>query len=562
MWLMSKLRTDPTDSLATLRERCARWLTTQGRAQDAARQILQGRLRTLGDFAVLESRGLSLIWGFGPEALAAYLPLPLPHMKYPRLTRAHSLACRLEGRGPEVAPASDVGSAVDDIPDDDDEQLITNAWQCVLADIAVGDSAMTGIQNLTAKLEGHPADDLADISGVLLAICAFNRNDTSSAALRGLAAHDRLVARSRPYGAYIAQLYCGFAAAQAGLLMQAVAHFRACATLAAAGSLGEESLRRSQTCVLRILCWLGAPPHVADPTGMEQHAGRIGVDPLPPAFEARIEIAYRASLARGTSAQARAILEEGAAQARARGWRRVAAGLECSLIDHVARFGAPEGITARLECLVSEVAALHSPHLEQRMALAGVRIRIMQGDLEQARRQLDGVFSTAETERTTLAVCTAFLRFGMLLARGDSRLSEQAGVHLLNLAEHCPCVGLLAQDVELLSRHVETDIARRRLTAMIAQLNNYSRATLQGATSHADLPDTQPCALSPRERDVLDLLASGMSRRETSEFLCVSESSVKSYQASLFRKLGVTRRSDVIQEAKRRGFWHSQRLTS
>jgi DNA-binding CsgD family transcriptional regulator len=53
-----------------------------------------------------------------------------------------------------------------------------------------------------------------------------------------------------------------------------------------------------------------------------------------------------------------------------------------------------------------------------------------------------------------------------------------------------------------------------------------------------------------------------MSRRETSEFLGVSESSVKSYQASLFRKLGVTRRSDLIQEAKRRGFWHSQRLTA
>jgi DNA-binding CsgD family transcriptional regulator len=118
-------------------------------------------------------------------------------------------------------------------------------------------------------------------------------------------------------------------------------------------------------------------------------------------------------------------------------------------------------------------------------------------------------------------------------------------------------VGLLARDVDLLSRHVATETARRRLAAMIARLDDHSRASVQSATTRVNPPGTRLSALSPRERDVLDLIVSGMSRRETAEFLGISESSVKSYQASVFRKLGVTRRSDAIQEAKRCGLWQS-----
>jgi DNA-binding CsgD family transcriptional regulator len=392
---------------------------------------------------------------------------------------------------------------------------------------------------------------------MLLAICALSADDTSSVALEGLAAHDRLAAGGRPYAAYIARLYSGFASARLGLLLPALAHFRACMTLAATELLGENSLSRARACASQILCWLGAPPRVANFTCADRYAEAIGIDSIPPAFEARVDVAYSASLLEDASARASAILEQGAEQARARGWRRVAASLDCSLVDHGTRFGATDGIGLRLECLASEVVALHSSHLQQRVALTGARVRIMQGDLDNARRQLDSVFPAIDTARTVPAVCAAFLRFGLSLARGDSRLSEQAATHLLTLAEQCPCVGLLARDVDLLSRHVATETARRRLAAMIARLDDHSRASVQSATTRVNPPGTRLSALSPRERDVLDLIVSGMSRRETAEFLGISESSVKSYQASVFRKLGVTRRSDAIQEAKRCGLWQS-----
>jgi LuxR family maltose regulon positive regulatory protein len=554
MWLLLKLRTDPAHSLSALHERCARWLTKEGRAQEAVDHILQGPLRTLGDFAALESRGLSLIWRFGPRALAAYAPPPIPDLRYPRFARAHSLACRLDGRKPHAAPLPDIGDAAGDMPDDAAEQLIADAWRCVLGDIAIGESEITGIQALIVKFERHPADNLADITHLLLAISAFDTDDCLQAALHGLEAHDRLVAGSRPYAAYIARMYCGFATARAGKPLPALAHFRACATLAAVELPGEQVLNRAQTCVSQILCWLGAAPHAANLPGIGRQAESMDIDAIPPSFAARIDVAYRTSLLRGTSAQARTILERGAAQARAQGWHRVAVGLECSLVEHVIRFNGPAGIFAGLDVLASDGATLNSPHLQQRVALADARVRIARGDLQEALRRIDEMLSAAETAPTTLAVCAAFLRFGLLLIGGDSTMSEPAGAQLLAVATNCPCVALLADDFEILSRHVTTDAGRKRLTAMLAQLKDHAQVALKSTTPDS-LPDTKLSALSPRERDVLDLVTSGMSRREISEFLGVSESSVKSYQTSLFGKLRVTRRSDAIQEAKRCGLW-------
>ena len=46
------------------------------------------------------------------------------------------------------------------------------------------------------------------------------------------------------------------------------------------------------------------------------------------------------------------------------------------------------------------------------------------------------------------------------------------------------------------------------------------------------------CALSPRERDVLDLLVKGWRARQIARKLCVSLKAVGSHRASINRKLG------------------------
>lgn len=56
--------------------------------------------------------------------------------------------------------------------------------------------------------------------------------------------------------------------------------------------------------------------------------------------------------------------------------------------------------------------------------------------------------------------------------------------------------------------------------------------------------------ISPRELDVLDLLARGHSNREIAGALFVSPNTVKSHLASLYQKLEVSRRTQAVQKAR------------
>ena len=51
--------------------------------------------------------------------------------------------------------------------------------------------------------------------------------------------------------------------------------------------------------------------------------------------------------------------------------------------------------------------------------------------------------------------------------------------------------------------------------------------------------------LSYREREILGLVAEGVSNREIGELLFLSEKTVKTHLASIFRKLGVANRTEA-----------------
>ena len=57
-------------------------------------------------------------------------------------------------------------------------------------------------------------------------------------------------------------------------------------------------------------------------------------------------------------------------------------------------------------------------------------------------------------------------------------------------------------------------------------------------------------AITPREHEILGLIAAGMSNREIGEKLFVSENTVKTHSSRLFEKLGVNRRVQAVQKAK------------
>ena len=59
--------------------------------------------------------------------------------------------------------------------------------------------------------------------------------------------------------------------------------------------------------------------------------------------------------------------------------------------------------------------------------------------------------------------------------------------------------------------------------------------------------------ITPREMEILHLIASGLSNREIAERLNVSENTVKTHAGRLFAKLNARRRTQVVQHAKEAG---------
>lgn len=70
------------------------------------------------------------------------------------------------------------------------------------------------------------------------------------------------------------------------------------------------------------------------------------------------------------------------------------------------------------------------------------------------------------------------------------------------------------------------------------------------------LPPIEPKgeALTPREREVLEMLAEGLSNKEIAWRMKISEHTVKFHVASIFAKLDVSTRTEAVMQGVRKGF--------
>jgi DNA-binding CsgD family transcriptional regulator len=66
----------------------------------------------------------------------------------------------------------------------------------------------------------------------------------------------------------------------------------------------------------------------------------------------------------------------------------------------------------------------------------------------------------------------------------------------------------------------------------------------------ADTARIETLGITPRELEVLQLIAEGLSNKEMAERLFVSENTVKTHASRVFYKLGANRRTQAVQFAK------------
>src|ERR1019366_2445081 len=65
--------------------------------------------------------------------------------------------------------------------------------------------------------------------------------------------------------------------------------------------------------------------------------------------------------------------------------------------------------------------------------------------------------------------------------------------------------------------------------------------------------DDPAASLSPREREVLDLIARGSTNREIAAALHLSPHTIHEHTSTLYRKLGARNRADAVQRAHAAG---------
>lgn len=78
------------------------------------------------------------------------------------------------------------------------------------------------------------------------------------------------------------------------------------------------------------------------------------------------------------------------------------------------------------------------------------------------------------------------------------------------------------------------------------------RELARGGQPSAESADARVALLSAREREVVQCVTSGMRTRDIAQRLAVSEATVRSHLTSIFSKLGVTDRTELVIFAHRR----------
>jgi DNA-binding CsgD family transcriptional regulator len=122
---------------------------------------------------------------------------------------------------------------------------------------------------------------------------------------------------------------------------------------------------------------------------------------------------------------------------------------------------------------------------------------------------------------------------------------------LLRLVEECR---ELVADGHSASSHLRRGLARitdahsERESELYALL----RAALPWLSIHDDAASPSSARLSPRERDTLRLLLTGAPEKDVAERLGVSPHTAHHYVKAVYKKLGVTRRAELMARAARR----------
>jgi non-specific serine/threonine protein kinase len=196
---------------------------------------------------------------------------------------------------------------------------------------------------------------------------------------------------------------------------------------------------------------------------------------------------------------------------------------------------AERGEILRAAILLQELLELSSQAQDRRLmylCAAGVAWLLRdQGDPEQLARLLGAAQQLRETMRIVRGVV---FRTRVVISIATETLQARLGQESFEAA--------LAEGRSL---------SFQQMAALI--LLALDGAAQVGAPTEAAQEPRHPSILSPREHEVLQLVAEGFSNKQIAKELIIAESTAKYYVTSIFNKLGVDTRAQAVAVAAQRG---------
>lgn len=270
---------------------------------------------------------------------------------------------------------------------------------------------------------------------------------------------------------------------------------------------------------------------IVDDDGLDdavEQVERIPVHLLGELWPYRVDVLFRLHLRRGRLAEAEASVAR---------FRPAASGFVPGRGVPGSVFAASEATAALLRADVARARSLLLTGVDERPAAYRVlreAVAVASGDSAEAIHRLIGLHAQTAPLRQ-LEFFRVSLLSAALLGQGDT---DDAAELLRGLVERSG--GL-------------HDVERVYVPDVVAQ---FAHATVEGwpdGFGNALLIGARVPTLTRRERTVLNLMASDLTRAQIAETLFVSENTVKSQQRTLFRKLGATTRVEALMAAHRLG---------
>jgi LuxR family transcriptional regulator, maltose regulon positive regulatory protein len=222
-----------------------------------------------------------------------------------------------------------------------------------------------------------------------------------------------------------------------------------------------------------------------------------------------------------------------------------------NFVHRMREVAAARVLTLLHQCDLVAAARLAETH---ELPISQARVHLAQSDpstalalLEPLRRQMEA--KGWDDERLKVMV----LQAAALQAHGEKDEAVQLLGDALALAEPGGFIRIFVDEgiqmarllYEALPQGVEQDYVRRLLAAFpVAESEQSTSSPLRGSESELVEP------LSEREREVLQLIAQGLSNREISERLFLALDTVKGHNRRIFGKLSVQRRTEAVAKAR------------